>query len=92
MEEAATFDELDWRGLTGNDKRALGIFSRVALDFEPLARATGVGQQSMDSLMAKGLAVEGEESLHGRTFKLTDKGWLAVEWLSGRRMRVYPAG
>lgn len=90
MEEVATFDESDWRDLTGHDKRALRVFSRVAIDFEPLARATGVGQRSMDALIAKGLAVEGDESLHGRTFKLTKKGWLAVEWVSGRRTRVYP--
>lgn len=90
MTDPATFDEADWNQLTGHDKRALRIFSRVALDFEPLAKAAGVGQASMDSLIAQGLAVEGDPYRHGnRTFKLTDKGWLAVEWLHGRRTRVY---
>ncbi len=92
MSEPATFDEDDWRGLTGHDKKSLQIFSRVALDFEPLAKAAGVGQKSMDALVAKGLAVEGEPSLHGRTFKITKKGWLAVEWMHGRRTRIYPGG
>jgi hypothetical protein len=90
MTETVKFDEDDWRELTGSDKKALRTLSRVAIDFEPLAKATGVGQKSMDALIAKDLAVEGEPSLHGRMFKLTKKGWLAVEWLSGRRTRVYP--
>ncbi|TKV73676.1 hypothetical protein FDV58_36315 [Bradyrhizobium elkanii] len=90
MNEPATFDEDDWRDLTGPDKRALRIFSRVAIDFEPLAKASGVGQKSMDELIAKGLAIEGNRSLHGRTFKITNKGWLAVEWLEGRKTRAYP--
>lgn len=89
-DETTTFDESDWRELTGHDKKALRTFSRVAIDFEPLAKASGVGQKSMDALIAKGLAVEGSPSLHGRTFKITKKGWLAVEWLHGRRTRVYP--
>lgn len=90
MSEPITFDEADWRDLTGHDKKALRTFSRVAIDFEPLAKASGVGQKSMDALIAKGLAVEGEPSTHGRTFKITKKGWLAVEWLKGRRTRGYP--
>lgn len=90
MSGPATFDENDWHELTPADKKALRTFSRVAIDFEPLAKASGVGQKSMDALIAKGLAVEGERSLHGRTFKITNKGWLAIEWLSGRRTRVYP--
>ncbi|MCH8683875.1 hypothetical protein [Pedomonas mirosovicensis] len=85
MSEAITFDRSDWRDLTGAEKRALRAFSRVGIDFEPLAKAVGVGQKSMDALIEKGLAVEGKPSLHGRTFKITEKGWLAVEWLSGRR-------
>lgn len=90
MSEAATFDEEDWRDLTGPDKKALKIFSRVSIEYDPLSKAPGVGQRSMDSLVSKGLAVEGEPCLHGRTFKITQKGWLAVEWLHGRRPRVYP--
>ncbi|QOZ52879.1 hypothetical protein XH90_17045 [Bradyrhizobium sp. CCBAU 53338] len=89
-DDLATFDEEDWRSLTASDKKALRIFSRVAIGFEPLAKASGVGQKSMDSLIAKGLAIEGDRSLHGRTFKITNKGWLAVEWLQGRKTRVYP--
>lgn len=88
--EPATFDESDWQTLTTADKKALKVFSRVAIGFEPLAKAAGVGQPSMDALILKELAVEGEPSLHGRTFKLTDKGWLAVEWLHGRKTSVYP--
>jgi hypothetical protein len=83
-----TFNEDDWRELTMQDKNALRKFSKVSFDFEPLSRAPGVGEQSMDALIAKGLAVEGQSSIYGRTFKLTNKGWLAVEWLSGRKTRV----
>lgn len=90
MSEPATFEEADWAELTGPDKKALSAFSRVSQEFDALSTATGVGQKSMDSLMAKGLAVEGEPSIHGRTFKITDKGWLAIEWINGRRTRVYP--
>ena len=92
MTQPATFDEEDFADLSMADKKALRISSRVGfgLDYNPLAKAAGVGQKSMDSLIAKDLAVEGDGSLHGRTFKLTNKGSLAVEWLHGRKMRVYP--
>jgi predicted transcriptional regulator len=84
-----TFEESDWRDLSPSDKRALRIFSRVSLDFEALVKASGVAQKGMDNLISKGLAIEGTPSTDGRTFKLTDKGWLAVEWLSGRRTRTF---
>jgi hypothetical protein len=87
---AVTFGERDWQSLSGSDKKALCTFSRVALSFEPLATAPGVGQKRMDSLIDKGLAEEGEPGLHGRTFQLSKKGWLAVEWCNGNRMREYP--
>lgn len=86
----ALFTIDDWQSLTPPQKKALRKFSRVAIDFEPLAKAAGVGQSSMDSLIAIGLAEEGEASLHGRTFRLTDKGWLAVEWLNGNRVTSVP--
>lgn len=91
MEQPATFNEEDWRRLTAHDKRSLRLFSSRSLGFEPLANLTGVGQKSMDALMAKGLAVEGEPGTYGRTFKITNKGWLAVDWLNGRRTPVYPS-
>lgn len=28
----------------------------------------------------------------GLAFKITKKGWLAVEWIHGRRTRVHPEG
>jgi hypothetical protein len=90
MSEPITVNESDWRELTGQDKKALRIFSRVAIGFEPLAKAAGVGQKSRAALMAQGLAVEGEPGLHRRTFKIMKKGWLTVEWLHGRRTRIYP--
>ena len=91
MSEPASFDQRDWSELTGADKKALRIFSRVSLDFEPLAKVAGVGQKSMDALIEKGLVSEGQLSRHGRTFKLTNKGWLAVEWLHGRRTPFRPS-
>lgn len=92
MNEVATFNEPDWEELSGADKKALKILSGYGFgfNFEPLGRAAGVGQKSMDALIGKGLAIEGERGLHGRYFKLTDKGALAVEWTFGRRVRVYP--
>ena len=93
MDEPATFNEADWAGLTVSDKKALKILSDYgfSLGLEPLARAAGVGQKSMDSLISKELAIEGESGLHGRYFQLTDKGVLALEWIAGRRLRVYPS-
>lgn len=44
MGEATTFDESDWRELTGHDKKALHTFSQVAINLEPLAKVAGVGQ------------------------------------------------
>ena len=90
--EPATFDESDWEDLTGPDKKALTTLNRYGFSFgfEPLARAAGVGQKSVDSLMSKGMMVEGEHGLHGRYFKLTEKGSLALEWLNGNRIREYP--
>jgi hypothetical protein len=90
MNDRATFDERDFNQLTPHDKRALRIFWGVTSDFESLVKASGVGQKGMDALIAKGLAIEGDPSSDGRTFKLTDKGLLAVDWLSGRRTRVFP--
>lgn len=86
----AQFTEEDWAEITPQDKKALKAFSRVTMGFDPLSKAVGVGQPSMDALMAKGLAEEGAPGLHGRTFKITDKGWLALEWMRGNRMREYP--
>lgn len=80
----------DWAELTPYDKKALKAFARNTTGFEPLSKAVGVGQPSMDALIAKGLAVEGEPGLHGRTFKITIKGRLAVEWINGNRMRRVP--
>lgn len=85
-----TFDEDDWSELTPADKKALKRLSLTTLDFDPLAKTSGVGQQSMDSLVAKGITEEGPRGIHGREFRITDKGWLAVEWLNGRRRRSYP--
>lgn len=86
MTEPSTFDETDWNDLSMADKKALRRISQVATDYEPLAKMAGVGQKSMDSLIDKNLAVEGAASRHGaRTFKLTDKGWLAVNLLNGQK-------
>jgi predicted transcriptional regulator len=55
--------------------------------FEPLAKWAGVGQKSLDELIRKGLAVEDDKTIHGRTFKITEKGWLALSWIQ-RRLQV----
>jgi len=89
MFDAATFDEKDWAALTPADKEALTTLARTGADFQAVATWPNVGQFNMDSLLAKGLALEGALSIYGRRFKLTDKGRLAVEWLQGRRPRVY---
>lgn len=94
MTEPATFDEDDWAALSGADKKALRILSNYGFNTispDPLARAAGVGAKSMESLIQKGLAVETESGLHGRYFKMTDKGTLAQSWLMGHKIRVYPS-
>lgn len=91
MKEIATFNEIDWRALTGSDKKAFSKLGYLTLGYDHLSNIPGVGQKSMDSLLAKGLAVEGERCLHGRTFKLTDKGDLAYDWVKGGRTRVFPS-
>ena len=91
--EPATFDESDWQELTAADKKAIKILNQYGFGNirpEPLARAVGVGQRSIDALIKKGLAVEDAPGLHGRYFKLTDKGVLATCWINGSRVRVYP--
>lgn len=93
MDEPATFDEGDWADLTSSDKKALKTLDRYGfgnISPEPLARAAGVGQPSVDALISKGLAVEDEPGLHGRYFKLTEKGVLATCWINGSQVRVFP--
>ena len=89
MNDSTKFTKLDWVELTPADKKALKIFANYATDFEPLAKLAGVGQKSMDDLIRKELAVEGEKSIHGRTFKITDKGWLALSWIQGQRIESF---
>ncbi len=81
------FDEDDWAEITPSDKKALRIFSRVALGYESLSKAPGVGVRSMEALISKGLAEEGKTGLHGRTFKINGKGYLALEWMKGNHQR-----
>ncbi|WP_082714991.1 hypothetical protein [Falsirhodobacter sp. alg1] len=98
MQSPVTFDERDWRQLTANDKRVLPLLDRAGfseISCEILARAVGVGQKSMDSLIDKGLAVECKEEvpgefLDGKYFKLTKKGILAYCWVKGSQIRTYP--
>ena len=93
MSHAATFNEVDWARLSASEKKALTTLSRYGfgnINPEPLISAAGVGQRSVDTLIEKGLAVEDEPGLHGRYFKLTNKGVLASYWIEGSRMRVYP--
>lgn len=88
----ATFTVQDWERLSGHDKKALRILSRIGanLGFEPIAKAPGVGEASINSLIAQELIKEGEPGLHGRYFKTTDKGSLAIEWCNGNRMERMP--
>ena len=88
----ATFTAQDWERLSGHDKKALRTLSRIgaSLGFEPIAKASGVGEGSITSLMAQGLIEEGEPGIHGRYFKTTDKGSLAIEWCNGNRMERVP--
>lgn len=85
MNGKVTFEESDWRALSGWDKRALLRFSRIGIDFAPLINVSGVAQRSMNSLLAMGLAIEGQRSIDGRTFKITEKGLRAVAWAKGSR-------
>lgn len=89
MNDSVEFTKWDWGDLTPADKKALKIFSNYATDYEPLAKLAGVGQKGMDELIRKGLAVEGDKTTHGRTFKITEKGWLALSWIQGRRIQKF---
>lgn len=92
---AVTFDEGDWSRLSPHDKQAVRKLRGAADGFEPLAKFAGLGPRMVESLIALGLAEEGPSSRpltaqYG--YRLTKKGWLASEWLSGNKMREYPEG
>lgn len=88
----ATFDEVDWRSLTELDKRAIRSLTIALSNFEPLAKFPRLGPLSVHGLIEKGLAEEGP-SCRPRAgalgYRLTNKGWLANEWMTGNKMRVY---
>jgi hypothetical protein len=88
-----TFDEDDWAHLTSRDRIAIRILAAALNEFEPLAKFAGLGQPGIENLIAKGLAEEGRScrpSVGAYGYRLTKKGWLAFEWLTGNRMREYP--
>jgi hypothetical protein len=87
----ATFDEGDWLNLTSAEKKAIKAIASGTIDFDVLANIPGVGQKSMDSLISNRLVEEGVSGPDGRVFKLSDKGWLAHEWICGRRTRTFPS-
>jgi len=88
-----TFDLDDWEELTGQDKATIRKLRSALDDFEPLANLPGIGPLKVRSLMDKGLAEEGPCSrplVAESGYRLTKKGWLASEWIDGRRMTEYP--
>ncbi len=92
---AVTFDEDDWRDLTGHDKAGIKKLAGALNDFEPLAKFANFGAVMVRSLIDKGLAEEGpcsRPAVASVGYRLTKKGWLANEWIYGRRMREYPEG
>jgi hypothetical protein len=78
-----------WQELRRGERKALREFSRFA-DFQPLATIQRVSRSSMESLLSRGLAAEGEASVYGHTFRLTPEGRRAADWLNGA-YRVRPA-
>jgi len=90
---SVTFTLDDWEYLTAADKRAVVKLRRALFDFEPLANLPGVGMGMVGSLMTKELAEEGPYSrpaVAERGYRLTKKGWLASEWINGKRTAAYP--
>jgi hypothetical protein len=77
-----------WQGLHRGERKALREFSRFA-DFQPLATIQRVSRSSMESLIRDGLAVEGEASMYGHTFKLTPEGRRVAAWVNST-YRVRP--
>ncbi|QDA35768.1 hypothetical protein E4191_16515 (plasmid) [Paracoccus liaowanqingii] len=82
MSSSDGFEQSDWQGLSGADQDTLRVWLQATIDLQPLAKAAGVDQESKGSMIAQGLAVEDNHAIYGYTLNLTDKGWLAIEWLS----------
>jgi hypothetical protein len=70
-----------WQELRRGERKALREFSRFA-DFQPLAKIERVSRSSMEALIQHGLALEGEASMYGPSFKLTPEGRRAATWLN----------
>jgi hypothetical protein len=83
----ATFSDDEWDALTSHDKHALKAIGRVApASFEPLRKFRGVGETKIQSLLEKKLVEEGRSVPRNEVgYRLTDKGWLALDRSIGRR-------
>ena len=88
--DPAIFDDDDWHSLRDREKTALLVLSKGSAHFDKLENALGVAMKSVDALVSKGLAIEDISPLGGAECKITEKGWLAVEWINGRRTRLPP--
>lgn len=92
MDDLAVFCESDWAGLSGTDRDTLRLWLRAVMDFQPLAQTLGVDPTSRRRLIAQGLAVEDLHSRQGNSLTLTDKGWLAIEWVHHSELEIACCG
>jgi hypothetical protein len=70
-----------WQELHRGERKALREFALFA-GFQPLAKIERVSRSSMATLIRHGLALEGEASMYGPTFKLTPEGRRAAARLN----------
>ncbi|TGN37570.1 hypothetical protein E4L95_22655 [Paracoccus liaowanqingii] len=82
MNSSAAFEQSDWLNLSGANQESLRIWLQATTDLLPLAKAAVVDQKSKASMISQGLAFEDNHAFYGYTLNLTDKGWLAIEWVS----------
>ena len=63
------------------ERSALWKFAGRAGRFEAPSKWSRIGLASLDTLVEKGLLIEGQTGIYGRTFKLSELGEVIVDML-----------
>ncbi|QDA35800.1 hypothetical protein E4191_16685 (plasmid) [Paracoccus liaowanqingii] len=92
MNSSDAFEQSDWQGLSGADQDTLRFWLQATIALQPLAKAAGVDQKSKGSMISQGLAFEDNHEIYGYTLNLTDRGWLAIEWLNRNDISISLSG
>lgn len=69
------------------ERSALRKFSRCAGRFEAPSKWSRTGVASLDTLVVKGLLIEGETGIYGRTFRLSELGEEVVDRLEAAEVQ-----